>query len=964
MNSNDSISSSSEESKAMTELRASLGSSTSFLNKFSSCHLLAYNFCVGWVFEQTSREYPGVILGAERFFAIAEDSLGKFTLMGAYLSVANGARSSNFYSKQSEKSNLNRAFLPTMQLIYTIEKETTMNVTITGDELDVKFLSTLVVIIENGAKSVLAMEDFLNERARNHKTVKRSPKLNGSPKLDGRPMESPFDSIELKAHFAGSTVLFYRLNDDTSSSPASMFLHSPAVNLVANYKHVRSGEKHHVLKGEVLTSSLDNTLYATCVPVIVDFAEGIKRMMHSIKSNKSPTTQVTNIPDHEENSKSESEPKKEFSRLLKKFDVHFGLCIEKQTLTLSCAPTAKVAAIVGMDGINVQVNSGTRDVPSIVVTALFDSISASLQHVYSREISGRIAVSRSILNTSFELLSNQPAIVSLGTLIDVDGYVNMKQYQDLELFKDIWFPKQYAELYASIVEDESTPEPQVHKSDLAANTNIAARFKEVSTSSALPWLLTLILTNLRLQVDFGQSLGNFKLIIDRSWVVSKKCPNWSQDLKIGVDAIALSLEGRLGGNVDVRNINVHTNVKWTDDQNPGTILYVPLILLSASVDEFHIKTSFDYHVFAIANIEGFSVDVFNKKSEVSVAKDHLYVTIQLDSAELYMTSLAASNCFDIWNAISRMTEDNHRSYKETLRDSNKKADEKKLSRHELSSNILESVKKLEAKIQLISGRVMVHVYPASFEDTKVLVVKIDGSRANFQQNEFPSGISNALDIQFSGLLVSLSMTSLVLEDFILECNVSEFSDYARKASGGTIFVFPSFKISMKTFQKYDDNVIEYLYQSSFGGTVDIKWNLGSVNFIREMYSIHSKALLSRQEYKQGISREKIKFREDMFKTEGLAILKDEENQKEEIDKIISDTIVNVSDKSKYRYEALAEPIIEAPQLKDLGNATPPLEWFGLHRKKFPNVTHEIAIVSLQKLMHEVELQYSKILGRA
>lgn len=89
-----------------------------------------------------------------------------------------------------------------------------------------------------------------------------------------------------------------------------------------------------------------------------------------------------------------------------------------------------------------------------------------------------------------------------------------------------------------------------------------------------------------------------------------------------------------------------------------------------------------------------------------------------------------------------------------------------------------------------------------------------------------------------------------------------------------------------------------------------------------------------------------------------------EDTTQEIDDAIKETIEKVEKSSKYRYVALAPPIIEAPQLKELGNATPPLEWFGLHRNKLPHVTHQLAIVSLQKLIHEIELEYSKMLGKA
>ena len=174
-------------------------------------------------------------------------------------------------------------------------------------------------------------------------------------------------------------------------------------------------------------------------------------------------------------------------------------------------------------------------------------------------------------------------------------------------------------------------------------------------------------------------------------------------------------------------------------------MYKRQILISAGTEKLQLKLSFDYHVFAIANIEDFSVDVFNQKSEISISKDHLSVATKFNTAEVYITSLTASNCLDIYNTISRMIQENRRSYKETLVDSSRERNVKdKRTAEVVSDAILETVKKLETKIEVIAGHLLIHVYPTSFDDLKVLVVKLDESKANFQQNEYSSGISLSL----------------------------------------------------------------------------------------------------------------------------------------------------------------------------------------------------------------------------
>lgn len=73
--------------------------------------------------------------------------------------------------------------------------------------------------------------------------------------------------------------------------------------------------------------------------------------------------------------------------------------------------------------------------------------------------------------------------------------------------------------------------------------------------------------------------------------------------------------------------------------------------------------------------------------------------------------------------------------------------------------------------------------------------------------------------------------------------------------------------------------------------------------------------------------------EPAFDTKG----KEKEKEKGKIT-----AVVNVP-QSRYEYHPLQPPIIETPQLRDMGEATPPLEWIGLNRDKLPNITHQVSI---------------------
>lgn len=70
--------------------------------------------------------------------------------------------------------------------------------------------------------------------------------------------------------------------------------------------------------------------------------------------------------------------------------------------------------------------------------------------------------------------------------------------------------------------------------------------------------------------------------------------------------------------------------------------------------------------------------------------------------------------------------------------------------------------------------------------------------------------------------------------------------------------------------------------------------------------------------------------------------KDKDKDKQQQGKITA--VVNVP-QSRYEYNPLEPPVIETPQLRDMGEATPPLEWIGLNRERLPNLTHQVGFPS-------------------
>ena len=158
---------------------------------------------------------------------------------------------------------------------------------------------------------------------------------------------------------------------------------------------------------------------------------------------------------------------------------------------------------------------------------------------------------------------------------------------------------------------------------------------------------------------------------------------------------------------------------------------------------------------------------------------------------------------------------------------------------------------------------------------------------------------------------------------------------------------PRLVSSMQTWQAADSNIIEYVFRSTFEGKVDVGWNYARISFIRGMWQTHSRALAQRLG--------------KPLPPSAIKVTAEPRGEGENAGREKITAVVKVP-QSRFSYVALEPPVIDTPQLQDLGEATPPLEWIGLHRDKLPEATHSIVIVSLLEVAREVEDAYTRILG--
>lgn len=244
---------------------------------------------------------------------------------------------------------------------------------------------------------------------------------------------------------------------------------------------------------------------------------------------------------------------------------------------------------------------------------------------------------------------------------------------------------------------------------------------------------------------------------------------------------------------------------------------------------------------------------------------------------------------------------------ETLRDSNPGESRQPI----LYKDILRSLKLLRTDLSVNISSSKVQISPISLFDVEVLVIRIEKVSI---RSETHSGKKLKTDLQLQVLDVSAALSTSkeeLDEEVGASIAIDDYMHYASKIVGGTIIDIPKLAVHMTTLQEEKTNNLEYLFACSFSDKISVRWNLGPVDFIKEMWTTHVKALAVRRSQVANIS---------FGQTE------------EELE----ESIKKEEAASKFNYIALEEPQIEVPQIRDLGDATPPMEWFGVNRKNFRN----------------------------
>ncbi|KAL8788770.1 MAG: hypothetical protein Q9195_007131 [Heterodermia aff. obscurata] len=948
--------------------------STSFFGAMYSLEMT--NIRLRWIIGSSTpmspeREAEDLILSLSKIdLSTKRDNAARLLIENLQLQMVSG-------SKATMGRSQNSALLP--EVVFNVAylstgKDRRLAFQAAGKSLDLRLTSQFILPASDLRRSIAFAIQGVRTATADWK-ASAAAKGNQTRRLLG---DKKFASILVDADFAGAVVYlegrnvgerqksamgiqdgallpqhgrYNQFNPENTSS--STTLRSPGLAFKIEYRN--SSTDQESLNAEIKVDGSNNILYPRVVPLIMEISSSVKEMMgESDQLDQSPKAQPAPPRLVEDERLRAADP----STIFGKTKVNFGLRICKQEFSLSCQPMAKVAATARFEDIYVTLNTiqSSDHGQFFTVSALFTNPEISVKHTYSREPTGSLAMDSiyvSLMSSKHvSAASGLSAILKIGA---TTAQVNARQMQDVLLFREVWIPPEMRHSPAASAPTPST-EPQAF---------IVQRYQQVAAAGAFPWDATISIAELNVRLDLGQSLGRSTLNISNFWVSSKKTSNWEQNLYLGCDRAGMDATGRMSGLIELQDLKVRTSIKWPME---NVEYHTPLVQASLGFDHLRVKAAFDYQVFAIMNITGADVMMYNVRDlSQATGSDRLVAVVEGDTVQVFCTATSASQGLALYQAVQRLIEEKQAAYEASLKETERHLQRKsttnpialqRATNHSPASEKEETIKvpiHLQTNVVVKLRAVHFGVFPSTFFDNQIFKVEARDASARFSVVLDHGKVHSTLGMTLGQLRVALSGAARpTTPRKVGEVSIDEVAASATANRGGLILGVPRTVVSMQVWQLPESNQIDYIFRSSFEGNIDVGWNYSRISFIRGMHGSHVRALAQRLGKPLPQSALQI--------TGGLN--QDPEDgggrtPRGEQEKI---TAVVTVPQSKYDYTALQPALIDTPQLRNLGEATPPLEWIGLHRERLPNLTHQIVIVSLLEVAKEVEDAYTKILG--
>ncbi|CAG8495544.1 5827_t:CDS:2, partial [Racocetra fulgida] len=779
-------------------------------------------------------------------------------------------------------------------------------------------------------------------------TIKLYPKSyfsrNHSRKPTGSKVSDKSRSIR---ESRGSTASLPRLNiDSINLDDVTKHEHGidtiiiPGLSINTIYRTFLSENIIHFNKNGSLTRRLhvelvihpsSNILFPSLVPFFKDIIDGLKIGVQQSSDKRAIAVKESASP-------------------IQGINITFHLRLLHTNFELSCKPISKVFCCFNWEEGNFLISSNSAEEGSQSVTCVgkISGASGNIRHAFSPEDCVKaeikdISFNATMMSRRSESVSDD-SISIIAELPQITADLNIRYLQDLLVLKIIWLD-QAAKLY------EGIPQNSQHLSQRISGdvTNIKRQHSPSPSQEEEPKVKPysfydfVKLDRLDLSSDLGQAIGKVLFNTQNIQVRTKNIPGVQKGLIASTDVLNVKCEGRLIGSASIAGLSFSTVLGVPPHSEEDSQTCVTNLVFKSK----RIQSTFEYEFqkIIVLDLDPMQFKLTDSWEIVSPenASVLVHADISLQQIQAIATIKTIPTILHMINKLLALVEEKQSSAASAILDSKFNSSNSsntdtlphdsgsdKLSRKK--TDIIMTFKEVLVrgvtvhpigKITIAMDKAYFTIYPNNFYDLDCLQTKFDGLFLDMNKSIKDEQVHRELNVRLNSIALLKSLCKKLKLKDDNELTLQKWFEHVEAASSKNIFTLPNTNLIMDTTQRVGSNTVDHKFEVHFGGKVDIALNFGLIRYLQELSALY-KELMKKNSTEVPKSPN----------TPGTSSNTGNQLQSPAITQSAPTTELPVSDNEDLQ-EAKKKDIIiynpiEAvklePQLRYLGDATPPLEW--------------------------------------
>ncbi|KAK4047646.1 Macrophage colony-stimulating factor 1 receptor [Microbotryomycetes sp. JL201] len=842
---------------------------------------------------------------------------------------------------------------------------------------------------EGGPKSVQATFEFESGTIRFHsaraETVKAATPLHQTqrPQHHRRGRSLHEDLLRNLTHSAPSSTA-------DASLPASDVVRLPKLSIWAEFIDPKDGTEVRVHIDAKIHAS-NNTLRPSLLPFISDVAGQLKRRALQPSSATAPPSPST-VPYEEAallsrvsvhgHSVSTNPP-----AALRRLRISISLKVDQSRLEISCLPAAEVTARLTWESGGFLLVL-TPDVKTAEFSMRVDGVAAGLRHSFSPEdclLAEAKGMSTSITfqGARDPFAEAQGQVSAVIDVPDLSAEVNFRHLQDWLCLKAVWLDRM--DLALDVKKDGSTKPRPSEREPTSAQT----------ASSNVQTIVQARITKLRLLCDVGQAIGRFNFVADAVTSRLRWVQGESREFTTGIKKLELGGQGRAGGSLSIDGVMFSTRLR--DSPNADPVSDSDLLQIQIGVGQIVASLEYEFHKLLVIDADPIAIVVSDDWSSATGDEPKLLLAfdVKMGSFNIITTTSTIPTVIGLSKRVQALMEEKATLADQTLasaglppRPAVAKKNEyvvaavaSKLAHDDDKQGPLgaECPVRILNRLQIELARIRIAIFPDHFNDGEVFRLDAGGDiKARLER-----GVDQDQVIR-RDLHLFLGFFSIrkVSHRKISPANETSYTtgdwyELFRTSTERNIFKIGTTEVSMASTQQAGSKRLRHRFTMDFRGQVDLALNyalLRNLGTLAQRYQRHMDRVNSTAKttslYAEPASRpvnpplETDQATEESDLASRTVTEAELPAAKQSVVSMRPTPLVQAAtgDSGPLEFEAV-EMHVHQPKLTLLGDATPPLEWIGLQRDRFPAWIHTGVSSPLEELLIALSSTYQTQLAR-